>query len=264
MASVTAELISSGTKKSELSPMNTITGQSSNADVYKYLQQYATSSNDTWNNILSAITNLGNNIASYNLKANELSAASAQQAMQNSNEQAQKQMDFQAAQQLLQQQYNTAEAQKNREFQQTLYNDAKTYNTTEAQKNRDWQSEMSNTAYQRAVQDMIKAGINPILAYTQGGASIGSGSTASISSPSGSQANSSSAQNGAMGQSFTYQAQTSQMAEKIQVLGMIMSGVGTIMSNVTSKGVLSNANNMITNINNMASEISTTLKNIKK
>lgn len=63
--------------------------------------------------------------------------------------------------------------QYNREMMETANKTA----AEEAQKNRDWQKMMSDTAFQRAVEDMKKTGINPILAAgTQ--APMGSGSAA--------------------------------------------------------------------------------------
>lgn len=51
-------------------------------------------------------------------------------------------------------------------------------NRKEAQKQRDFQERMSNTSYERAVKDMRIAGINPMLAYQQGGASSPGGAQA--------------------------------------------------------------------------------------
>lgn len=56
--------------------------------------------------------------------------------------------------------------------------EANAFNAEQAQITRDWQEKLSNTAYQRAMADMAKAGLNPILAGTLGGASTPGGATA--------------------------------------------------------------------------------------
>lgn len=55
--------------------------------------------------------------------------------------------------------------------------------SNEARIQRDWEEKMSNSAYQRATDDMKKAGINPMVAFQQGGASTPSGATGSVNAP---------------------------------------------------------------------------------
>lgn len=81
---------------------------------------------------------------------------------------------------LMQMGYNTLGAIQQGIYNHIEQNAAMQYNSAEALANRNFQERMSNTAYQRAVEDMRKAGLNPILAYAQGGASTPGGSGATI------------------------------------------------------------------------------------
>lgn len=80
----------------------------------------------------------------------------------------------------IQRSWSAEEAEKNRIF-----------NMQEAEKNRQWQQYMSSSAHTREVQDLLNAGLNPVLSVMGGnGASVGSGATAaSAGNPSGSSAN---------------------------------------------------------------------------
>ncbi|WNK13612.1 MAG: DNA pilot protein [Microvirus sp.] len=57
---------------------------------------------------------------------------------------------------------------------------ANSANAKQAQNQMDFQREMSGTSYQRGTADMQAAGLNPMLAYSQGGASSPGGASASI------------------------------------------------------------------------------------
>lgn len=102
-------------------------------------------------------------------------------------EQAQKNREFNAAQAGLARDFNSAEAATTRGF-----------NASEAAANRDFQAEMRRTQYQTAIGDLKAAGLNPMLAYRNGGAGTPPGSAASGGQASGTAASGSAASSGSM------------------------------------------------------------------
>ena len=128
--------------------------------------------------VKTAITGLG---LALNPIAN--TTATAEAAFNKSQMSAQQAMAFEASQ-----------AAQQMAFQREMLQNQMRFNSAEAETNRAWQREMRLTAYQDTVKDMIKAGINPILAAQLGATGLTGGSTASAGLASGAMASGHTAQ----------------------------------------------------------------------
>lgn len=78
--------------------------------------------------------------------------------------------------------WSADQAQKQMDFQETSNARAMAFSAGEAQKNRDFQQYNSDTAHQREVKDLIKAGLNPILSANKGASSPAGNSAQGVSS----------------------------------------------------------------------------------
>lgn len=84
--------------------------------------------------------------------------------------------------------FDAEQARLDREFQQASAERAMQFESIEAQKERDFYERLSNSSYQRAIADLKAAGLNPALAYQQGGAASSAGGSASGHAAGGSSA----------------------------------------------------------------------------
>ena len=142
-----------------------------------------------WNTSFSSGLNSGSVVNSHRVSGSSTAADGYQELVNGIRQQSRENNLWSAEQAERQMRYQTESQRKAMDF-----------NAAEAAKNRDWQKMMSDTAHQREVRDLMKAGLNPVLSVNGGnGASVGSGATAgSVGAGSGSKGDTDTSANSAI------------------------------------------------------------------
>lgn len=144
---------------------------------------------------------------------------------------------------------NAKEAAILRNWQEQQTTKAQQFNAEQAALNREWQEYMSNTAHQREVKDLMQAGLNPVLSVTGGsGASVGSGSTASISAPSGASSHADNSFNNAL----------------VNVLGSVLGSMTSIANAATSANAVLGSASIASEVNELIAKMGSEDKAVQR
>lgn len=194
------------------------------------------------NSLGNAVENIGTASAKATARANAISAQ-AQSAQGAFNQESANQANMLNENAMLRQfGFNSAQAAQANDFTQSNWEEAAAFNekmwqkqadfnAEQAQIQRDWQERMSNTQYQRAMADMQKAGLNPILAYSQGGAGVPNGATASVGGAQMTSAQGAMASGGLLGANSASESNYMGIAEN---MGTTLALLGTIFGGLSS------------------------------
>ena len=143
--------------------------------------------------------------------------------------------------------WNEAMWEKTAAWNEMMWQKQADFNASEALKNRNWQEKMANTSYQRAMADMEKAGLNPILASGGVSTSAGGGSAATVGNASMSNPTMSGAQgqmasggllNGLSASESSYTGQLDYLSGMMGLMGTIIGAVNTALKTSQMNPVL--------------------------